>query len=123
MARRTQPSRRSGRKATLPVVGAAGVSLALVGGASATAPANAPSQDTAPRTQLFLAEEEISDASRATCYVFDKDYARPGQRLRLAQGPTGCAQGGCAMGGCAPGSGAPKGCKKSSRKGCAPGGG
>jgi hypothetical protein len=52
----------------------AGVSLAMTGGASATMPvANAPNHDTG--TQIILGEEEISDVSLATFYVFDKENA------------------------------------------------
>ena len=77
MARPKQASKRKRRRTTLPVFGAAGVSLAMAGGASATAPtANVPSQDTAPRPVITLGEEEISDVSLATFYVFDKENVR-----------------------------------------------
>jgi hypothetical protein len=88
------------REAAL-VLGAAGVSLAMAGGASATTPTkNVPSQDDARR--IVLGEEEISDVSLATFYVFDKENAgafRPGV-LRLAMGGGGGCAGCAGCGGC-----------------------
>jgi hypothetical protein len=106
------------KKATL-ALGAAGVSLAMTGAASATAPAtNVSSQDNARR--FILAEEEISDVSLVTFQVFDRENPRLGQGIRVARGGGcggcgcghgggggGCARagfsGGCAVGGCAVG--------------------
>jgi hypothetical protein len=113
MARPKQASKRKGRRTTLPFVGAAGVSLAMAGGASATAPTTKiPSQDTAPLPAITLGEEEISDVSLGTFYVFDREDAQIpfGQGLQLARrgcggcGCRGCAArgcGGCGGGGCA----------------------
>ena len=116
MERAKQASKRTNRRTTLPVVGAAGVSLAVAGGASATAPADAPSQDTAQGPVLFLGEEEIFDVSLATFYVFDKEYIQPGEILQIAQrgcgGCRGCAARGCA--GCAA-----RGCAGCAARGCA----
>ncbi len=113
MARTKQSSKRKRRRTAL-VLGAAGVSLTMAGGASASALAtNVPSQNTTPR--IVLAEEEISDVSLATFYVFDKESESPLRRgLRLAAGHAcggcggcggcaahGSAAGGCAAGGCA----------------------
>jgi hypothetical protein len=67
-------------------------------------------QNTAP---VILAEEEISDVSLATFYVFDRENA-PIHGVRLAQlsiglghggcghgcGHGGCGHGGCGHGGC-----------------------
>src|SRR5580698_9827343 len=60
----------------VPVLGAAGLTFSLVGGASA---AVAPATDT-PRPlnlgqgqAVMLGEEEIADVSLATFYVFDKE--------------------------------------------------
>jgi hypothetical protein len=99
----TQARRRSIRKrgkAAL-ALGAAGVSLVMTGGASATAPTVAtttdPTQDNA--RQFFLGEEEISDVSLATFHVFDKENPPLGGGIKLARG--GC--GGC--GGCGHGGG------------------
>ena len=74
MAQAKQPSKRKRTKTSLPVLGAAGISLAVAGGASATAPtADVPSQDTGTaRTAVTLGEEEISDVNLATFYVFDR---------------------------------------------------
>lgn len=70
--------------------GAAGVSLAMTGAASATAPAtNVPSQDNARR--LILTEEEISDVSLATFQVFDRENPPLSQGIRVARG------GGCGL--------------------------
>ena len=63
---------------TVPVLGAAGLTFSLVGGASA---AVAPNQDQpklptlAPGHAITLGEEEIADVSLATFYVFDKENA------------------------------------------------
>ena len=122
MARAKQASKRTPQRKTLSVVGAAGVSLAMGGGALATAPADAPSQDAAPRPVVFLGEEEISDVSLATFYVFDKDSVQPGEILRVAQhgcgGCRGCAArgGGCASRGC--GGCAARGCRGCAARGC-----
>ena len=110
MARAKQASKRKRQRIALPILGVAGVSLAMAGGASATAPtANVPSQDTEPRPVITLGEEEISDVSLATFYVFDKENAgtsQLGQGIKLAAA-RGCGcrgGGGCAAargcGGC-----------------------
>src|SRR3984893_18258986 len=93
-ARRSSKKKRG--KAAL-VWGAAGVSLAMTGAASATAPAtNVPSQDNARR--LILTEEEISDVSLATFQVFDRENPPLSQGIRVARGG-GCGCGGCGHGG------------------------
>jgi hypothetical protein len=81
-------------------LGAAGVSLAMTGGASATAPTtHVPSQDNARR--FILGEEEISDISLATFHVFDKENPPLSQGIRVARGGgCGCGHGG-GCGGCA----------------------
>jgi hypothetical protein len=123
MARAKQASKRTTRRTTLPVVGAAGVSLAMAGGASATAPADAPSQDAA-RPVVFLSEEEISDVSLGTFYVFDKEYVQPGEILKFARGCGGCGCRGCggcavrACGGCGIGCRACRGCGVRACGGC-----
>ena len=102
MARSKQASKRKGRRKTLPVFGAAGVSLAFAGGASATAPTeHTPPQDTAPRPVITLGEEEISDVNLGTFYVFDKENVEFGERVQLARrGCGGCGCRGCAARGC-----------------------
>src|SRR5271156_1473670 len=83
------------KKATL-ALGAAGVSLAMTGAASATAPTNVPSPDNARR--FILTEEEISDVSLATFQVFDRENPPLSQGIRVARGG-GCGCGGCGHGG------------------------
>ena len=122
MARAKQVSKRKRRRIALPVLSAAGASLAMAGGASATAPtANVSSQATEPRPVITLDEEEISDVSLATFYVFDKENAELGQGLKLAArgGCGGCAArgcGGCAARGC--GGCAARGCGGCAARGC-----
>jgi hypothetical protein len=104
MAQAKQGSKRKRRNTALPLMGAAGVSLAMTGGASATSPAaNAPHHDTGP--QVTLGEEEVADISLATFYVFDKENdPKLSQSLILAhlrplhRHPSGCSRG-CRCGG------------------------
>jgi len=80
----------------VPVLGAAGLTFSLAGGASA---AVAPTQDAqrlpnlAPNHEIMLGEEEISDVSLATFYVFDKEST--GSLKGLVQEARGCRCGGC----------------------------
>jgi hypothetical protein len=122
------PSRRSNsstdqggerRKAiTLGVAGA----LSFAGGASEAAVGpvgDTPTENTAP--VITLGDEEISDVSLATFYVFDNENAgarRPGLQLARGRGHGGCAvrrgYTGCAVtcggcGGCGGGPGGPGG--------------
>jgi hypothetical protein len=112
MAQTKQASKRKnqaskGRKIALPALGAAGLSLALASSSSATVPAkDVSSQGTGPR--ISLGEEEISDVSLATFYVFDRENdAKPPQDVILAAGCRGCGCGrGCrGCGGCGRGCG------------------
>src|SRR6476661_10633773 len=106
MARTKQVSKRKRRRIGLPALGAAGVSLVMVGGAAANAPtANVPSlQDTSLRPAITLDEEEISDVTLGTFYVFDKENeSQLGQGIRLAAarcGGCGRCGGGCAAARC-----------------------
>ena len=75
MSQAKQPSKRK-RSKTLPVLGAAGLSLSLASTASAVPAgpaANLPTSGNGDNKQVFLGEEEISDVSLATFYVFDKE--------------------------------------------------
>ena len=95
------PKRKRGAKA-VPLLGAAGL-LSLAGGASAaTAPvADLLSQKTAPNHEIILGEEELSDVSLATFYVFDKENAaKPQLGERVAQWRCGCGRCGCGRCGC-----------------------
>ena len=115
MPRVKQASKRKRVTKTVPVLGAAGLTFSLVGGASA---AVAPTMD-APRSPNFspsheitLGEEELSDVSLATFYVFDKEdteAARNGVQVawrgcggcRGCRGCRGCGCRSCRCGGCA----------------------
>jgi hypothetical protein len=98
------PKRQRGAKA-VPVLGAAGL-LSLGGGAfAATTPVvDLPTQKTAPDHEIILGEEELSDVSLSTFYVFDKESAKPQLGDKLAwRGCGGCRCGGgcrCAGGRC-----------------------
>src|SRR5271155_1868471 len=110
MSNRSSKTKR--RSKALPALGIAGVSLALASGASASTSegtANLPS--TSQSHEVFLGEEEISDVSLGTFYVFDKENtgAPPlAQQQRLARGGCGGRGGGC--GGCRCGAGIHVGC-------------
>ena len=84
-----------------PVLGAAGLSLSLTNGASAAINRAAPDGLAGlPSHEITLREEEISDVSLATFYVFAKEKSAPVlPRTRLAHACGGC---GCSMacGGC-----------------------
>lgn len=97
MSNAKQASKRKRRSKAVPVLGIAGVSLAAAGGASAatTGQVTDPlSQNTSPRHEVFLGEEEISDVSLSTFYVFDKENAKPQAGEKVAW------WGGCRCGGC-----------------------
>ena len=100
MARAKQASKRSRRSKALPALGVAGVSLAMAGGASASTGGSAvdiQSQNTTPNHEIFLGEEEISDVSLSTFYVFDKENAaKPQLGEKVAW--RGCRCGGCRCG-------------------------
>lgn len=111
-----QASKRKRRKEVVPALGVVGVSLSLAGGASAaTAPAaDVPSSNTAQIPEITLNEEEISDVSLGTFYVFDKENtgsARQGEQVaRGCGGCRGCGRGCRGCRGCARGCGGCGGC-------------
>ena len=93
------------RSKALPALGFAGMSLSMASGACAsTSEASANTPPPSQTHEILLGEEEISDVSLATFYVFDKENAGPpplSQKLRLAAGcgaGCGCSCG-CACGG------------------------
>jgi hypothetical protein len=96
-----QASKRKRRSKAVPVLGAAGL-LTLVGGASTQAAgpaADIPARHIDPSHELTLSEEEVSDVSLATFYVFDKETAvSPGLQL-VRGGCGGCGHGGGGCGG------------------------
>jgi hypothetical protein len=98
MPKRSSKGKR--RSKALPALGFAGVSLSMASGACAsTSEASANTPPPSQKHEIFLGEEEISDVSLATFYVFDKENAGPpplSQKLRLAFGAgAGC---GCSFG-------------------------
>lgn len=78
MAKTKQTSKRNRGTKAAPILGAAGLTFSLAGGASAaTVPtADVPTQATAPNHEITLGEEELSDVSLGTFYVFDKENAK-----------------------------------------------
>jgi hypothetical protein len=91
---------RQASEQSLPALGFAGMSLSMASGACAsTSEASANTSPPSQKHEIFLGEEEISDVSLATFYVFDKENAGPPplfQKLRLAAGGgAGC---GCSFG-------------------------
>jgi hypothetical protein len=76
MPRVKQASKKKSMPKSMPVLGAAGLTFSMVGGASAAA---VPTADVAQTPnlglghQVMLGEEEIADVSLATFYVFDKE--------------------------------------------------
>jgi len=88
-------------------LGAAGLSLTLASAASSTAlggkAAEMLAQGIGASQQMILSEEEISDVSLATFYVFDDEGTATSRRgVRLAAGGCGCGCGGCSGGGDSP---------------------
>jgi hypothetical protein len=98
-----QASTRKRRSKAVPVLGAAGLSLTLAGGASAATEASvadALTQNSGASHEITLSEEEVSDVSLATFYVFNKESAgpvRPGVRIAMGMcgGCAGCGGCGC----------------------------
>jgi hypothetical protein len=107
-AKRVSMRRRRGK--TMPVLGAAGL-LALASGASAEEPVDRSTPNTEVSREAFLGEEEVTDVSLATFYVFDKENAgalKPGVQLARGGG-CGCGHG-CGGGGCRGCGGCGRGC-------------
>src|SRR6202161_3627506 len=99
-------SKRKRMAKSVPVLGAAGLTFSLVGGASA---AVAPTTDAAKSPVVglghgfTLGEEEIADVSLATFYVFDKENAaaaKGGVQEARGCGGRGCGGRGCGGRGC-----------------------
>src|SRR5262245_47408663 len=80
------------RVCAVPLLSAAGLSLSVASGAPAATVG--PGLD----HEITLGEEEISDVSLATFYVFDKE--NPGADLQLVKHGGGCGCGGHGHGGC-----------------------
>jgi hypothetical protein len=96
MRQEKQASKRKRISKSVPVLGAAGLTFSLVGGASA---AVAPTTDAANSPalglghQFTLGEEEIADVSLATFHLFDKENT--GAASGAVQMAWGCRCGGC----------------------------
>ena len=89
MSRENLGSKRTRGSKVVPVLGAAGLSLSLAGGASAGGAqvADALTHKAVVSHEITLGEEEIADVSLATFYVFDKENAGPSRHSeRLACG-------------------------------------
>ena len=100
-------SKRKGPTKALTALGVAGA-LSLAGGAPGAA-VGPPGDTLTANTAVTIYEEEISDVSLSTFYVFDHENAgarRPG--LQLAQRTRSRPRQGC--GGCGGCSGGPSGC-------------
>ena len=84
---RKSSKRKQGK--TVPVLGAAGLSLSMVGSAAAhvgAGTADLPAQKIAPNHEITLGEEEMSDVSLATFYVFDKESMQGSRGVKVAAG-------------------------------------
>ena len=94
MSHATHGSKPKRRSKALPVLGAAGLSLSLASGASAVTgqPAAMLTRNTEVSHKITLREEDVSDVSLATFYVFDKE--NPGTFRRGVRFAVG-AGGGC----------------------------
>src|SRR5262245_46752763 len=92
MSRAKQASKRKSRACALPLLSAAGLSLSAASGAAA-APV-----EPAVGHEIVLGEEEISDVSLATFYVFDKE--NPQADLQLVGHGHGCGGHGHGCRGC-----------------------
>jgi hypothetical protein len=109
MSRAKQASKRKSRACAVPLLGAAGLSLSLVSGASAATEvpaADMSTQNTAASHEITFGEEEIADVSLATFYVFDKENVGTSElavqlarHWRGCRGCRGCHRG-CGCGGC-----------------------
>ena len=95
-------------KAAVPALGAAGLTLSLLGSASASGVPTADVPQTthfAPNQAITLGEEEMADVSLATFHLFDKENV--GGEVQVAyrgchgcRGCRGCGVRGCRCGGC-----------------------
>ncbi len=97
MSRAKQASTRKRNRKTLALLGTAGLSLSLVSGisaASAAPAADAPTRNAVVTHEITLCEEEISDVTLATYYVFDHENARTLRRgIKFGAGGCGCSHG------------------------------
>jgi hypothetical protein len=96
MPQSNEALQRKRRRKAVPVLGAAGLSLAVASGASAAVgdmSVNLPARTARVSQQMTLRDEEIADVSLATFHVFDKESTqRPSARLAQSGG-CGCGCG------------------------------
>jgi hypothetical protein len=95
MSRTKQNSKRKRRSKAVPVLGAAGLSLALASEASLAS--TSPPLDTMMRNaavshEITLCDEEVCDVSLATFHVFDREGAKP---FAAGERPVTVGQGCC----------------------------
>ena len=94
MSYRKQSSKRKRRRAAVPALGAAGLLLSLASGAPGAPAADMSARNSDTGREVVLAEEEVSDVSLATFYVFDNENAGAFRRgIKFAGGGCGCGQG------------------------------
>jgi hypothetical protein len=102
MSRTKQNSKRKRRSQAVPVLGVAGLSLALASEASLAS--TSPPLDTMMRNaavshEITLRDEEVCDVSLATFHIFDREGAKPfGAGERPVTVGQGCCQFACLAG-------------------------
>src|SRR6188472_2756581 len=85
MSQPKQASKRKRRACAVPLLGAAGLSLSMASGASAVPVGPAADMPTR-NAEITFGEEEISDVTLATFYVFDKEnIGTPGSDVQLVR--------------------------------------
>jgi len=102
LVKRASKQKRTTKAAAVKVLGAAGLGLSLVGGASASTMPTASirhSDNTSPNQRFVLGEEEMADVSLATFHLFDRENVGSGVQLARGCGCGGC-HGGGGCGGC-----------------------
>jgi len=112
--------KRKGKAGGVQVLGAAGLGLSLVSGASAstTPTIDVPqSGNPTPNQRFVLGEEEMADVSLATFYLFDKENVG-GRGVQIARGCGGCGCGHGCGGGCRGCGGGCRGCAGCRIGGC-----
>src|SRR5688572_17241520 len=121
MPKSKRASKRKLLKEAVPLVGAVGASLTLAGGASAAVGPVEPSRATAWGPILTLTEEELSDVSLGTFYVFDRERSGlKGEEHARGCGGCGGARGcrGCGGARGCRGCGGARGCRGCGGRGC-----
>ncbi len=103
MSKRSLKKSKRPSKAIVPALGITGLSLSLATGATASTggqAADVTPQNSLPNHEIFLGDEEISDVSLSTFYVFDKENAAQPQLGEKVAWGCRCGCGGCRCGGC-----------------------